>query len=97
MSTPQVPQQAPVLEAGGNWVKSSKQFWKDFRERAFATFWQGAGPILVAAQPSTDWSEVKIVSWAAIVGGVGAVLSMGKSLLFRNRGIKNSASASKKV
>ena len=96
MTTPD-PSTAPILEVSGSWVKSDKQFWKDFKERAFSTFWQGAGPILVAAQPTTNWSEVKIIGWAALVGGVGAVLSMGKSVIVRNRGIKNSASGSKKV
>ena len=77
--------------------KSAKQYWKDFRERAFSAFWQGATPVLIASQPTTDWSEVKIIAWAAFVGGVGAVFSMAKSMVVRNRGIKNSASANKSV
>lgn len=81
----------------GDLIKSSKQFWKDFRERAVNTFWQGAVPVLIAAPPTTDWSVLKSVTVAACVGGVGAVLSMAKSLIFRNRGVQNSASANRAV
>lgn len=93
MTTPE----PPVVEVGGNLVKSDNQFWNDFRERAIATFWQGAIPVLIVAQPTTDWSQIKVVIWAAIVGGGGAVLSMAKSLWARNRGIRNSASVSENV
>lgn len=78
-------------------VKTANVFWHDFRERALSTFWQGALPVLVAAQPTTDWSVLKSVLIAAAVGGAGAVLSMAKSLYVRRRGVKNSASASKIV
>lgn len=78
-------------------VKSAKQFWKDFSERAFNTFWQGAGVVLVAAPPTTDWSALKSIGAAALVGGGGAVLSMAKSLAFRKSGVVNSASAAKRV
>lgn len=93
MSNPSI---TPV-EAAGNWAKTARQFWKDVRERALSTFWQGAVPILVAAPPATDWSGAKTIAWAAIVGGGGAILSMAKSLIVRNRGVKNSASSSTKV
>jgi hypothetical protein len=85
------------VEAGGNWVKTAKQFWQDVRERALSTFWQGAVPVLVAAPPATDWSGAKTVGWAAIVGGGGAILSLAKSLYARNKGVKNSASLTKRV
>lgn len=91
-----VPSETPV-EAVGTWVKTAQQFWKDLTERALNTFWQGALPIVVAAAPATNWSEVKVIGWAAIVGGSGAVLSAAKSLWSRNRGVKNSASADSKV
>jgi hypothetical protein len=92
-----LPADQPVVVAGNTWVKTAKQYWKDFRERALSALWQGAVPILVAAPPATDWSAVKTVAWAAAVGGGAAVLSMAKSIVVRNRGVKNSASSSTKV
>lgn len=92
-----VPSEQPVKVAGNTWVKTAKQYWKDFRERALSTFWQAAIPILVAAPPATDWSGLKTVGWAVAVGAGGAVLSMAKSIVVRNRGVKNSASSSTKV
>lgn len=78
-------------------VKTGIIFWKDLRERAFSTFWQGAVPILVAAPPTTDWSTLKTVGWAATVGGGAAILSLVKSLVVRRRGVQNSASANTNV
>lgn len=78
-------------------VKTARVFWKDFQERAWSTFWQAGLVVLVAAQPTTDWSQLgKILAAAAVAGGA-AVLSMAKSLIVRNRGVKNSASSSKNV
>ncbi len=91
-----IPSDTPV-DVAGTIVKTASQFWKDLRERALSTFWQGAVPIVVAAAPATDWSEAKTIGWAAVVGGGGAVLSMVKSIAYRNRGVLNSASASDKV
>lgn len=78
-------------------VKTGKLFWKDFTERAVNTFWQGAAPSLAAIQLGTDWSVMKSVAFAAAVGGAGALLSMAKSLIVRDWGIVNSASATKSV
>lgn len=91
------PPAMPVVEAVGKLVKSDKLFWKDLRERAFSAFWQGAVPVILAAPPVTNWSEFRVVGWAVVMGGCGAVLSAGKSLLSRYRGIENSASSNKKV
>lgn len=82
---------------GHFWTRTAQQYWKDFRERAFSTFWQAAVPILIAAPPATNWGDIKTVSWAVVVGGAAAILSMVKSIIVRNRGIKNSASGSTKV
>jgi hypothetical protein len=86
-----------ISTAVSNGVKTVKQFWKDFYERAGSTFWQAAVPVLVAAPATTNWSALKIVGAAAFTAGCGALLSMAKSLIVRRRGIENSASASKSV
>lgn len=78
-------------------VKTAKVFWKDFRERAWSTFWQAFVAALIAAQPTTDWSQLGKILGAAAVAGVAALLSMTKSIVVRNRGVQNSASASKNV
>jgi hypothetical protein len=78
-------------------VKTAKVFWSDFRERAWATFWQAFVSTLAIAHPTTDWSELGKILAAGAVAGVAALLSMAKSIWARNRGIKNSASASKNV
>lgn len=96
MSTPQpaVPTPRRTVQTV---VKTAVIFWKDFSERAFSTFWQGAVPVLVAAPPTTDWSTMKTLGWAAVIGGGAAVLSMFKSLLVRRRGVQNSASGNPNV
>lgn len=72
-------------------------FWKDLGERALNTFWQGALPAFVGFQPTTDWSALKSVGVAAVIGGVGALLSALKSIAARHSGVKNSASLAKSV
>ena len=78
-------------------VRSANTFWKDFRERAIATFWQGLVAVLLVAQPTTDWSTLRTTAAAALAGGLMAVLSMAKSLIARKRGVLNSASTNRSV
>lgn len=78
-------------------VKTASVYWKDFRERAWSTFWQAFIASLALAQPTTDWSQLGKILAAAAVAGIAALLSMAKSLIVRNRGVKNSASSSKNV
>lgn len=91
------PAPVPVTPTVTSVIKTAKVYWSDFKERALSTFWQAAVPILVAAPPTLDWSAIKTVSWAAGVGGGGAILSMAKSIWARRRGINNSASSAKTV
>jgi hypothetical protein len=78
-------------------VKTSVTFWKDFKERAWNTAWQAFLAVLVGAQPTTDWSGLRSIVISAIVAAGAALLSMAKSLVVRNRGVQNSASADKAV
>lgn len=78
-------------------VKTARVFWGDLRERAVSTFWQAFLASLLMAQPASDWSQPNKVVAAGLVAGLAAVLSMAKSIVVRNRGIKNSASSSKNV
>lgn len=78
-------------------VKTARVFWKDFRERAWSTFWQAGLATLAASQPIGDWSDLRKLLTASAVAGGAALLSMAKSLIVRNRGVRNSASASKNV
>jgi hypothetical protein len=78
-------------------VKTARVFWKDFRERAWSTFWQAFVAVLALAHPTTDWSELGKILAAAVAAGIAALLSMAKSIVVRNRGVKNSASSSKNV
>lgn len=78
-------------------VKTAGVFWKDFRERALSTFWQGFVAVFVLAQPTTSWSAGKAILISALMGGAAAVLSMAKSLIVRQRGVSNSASSSSAV
>lgn len=91
-----VPAEGPV-EVNGTWVKTARQFWKDFRERAIRTAWQTFAAAIVAAQPATDWSGAESVLLSAAMGVGAALLSMVTSLFARNKGVKNSASTSSKV
>ena len=78
-------------------VKTGRVFWKDFRERAWSTFWQAFVATFLLTQPTTDWDQLNKVLAAAVTAGISALLSMAKSLIVRNRGVKNSASSSKNV
>lgn len=78
-------------------VKTAGVFWSDFRERAWSTFWQAFLAVLFVSQPTMDWTTMKSLVISAAVAGGAAVLSMAKSLIVRNKGIKNSASASNNV
>lgn len=78
-------------------VKTARVFWKDFRERAWSTFWQAFMAVLAGAQATTDWSQLGKILAAAVAAGIAALLSMAKSIIVRNRGVKNSASSSKNV
>lgn len=90
----------PVPEHPTRWqtvVKTAGVFWSDFRERAWSTFWQTFLSTLAISNPTTDWGTTKAIVVSAIFAGGAAVLSMAKALVVRNKGIKNSASASKNV
>lgn len=78
-------------------VKTARVFWKDFRERAWSTFWQAFVSTLALAHPTTNWGELTKILFAALAAAVAALLSMAKSIVVRNRGVKNSASSSKNV
>jgi hypothetical protein len=78
-------------------VKTARVFWKDFRERAWSTFWQAFVASLAGAHATTNWSELGKILVAGVVAGIAAMLSMAKSIVVRNRGVKNSASSSKSV
>jgi hypothetical protein len=78
-------------------AKSAKTFWKDFRERAISTFWQGMVSVLIVAAPTTDWSTLRTTAAAAVVAGGMALFSMAKSLVVRRRGVLNSASTDSSV
>jgi hypothetical protein len=100
MTTPPPAEPEQVPPPHTRWatvVKTSLTFWKDFRERAWSTAWQAFLATLIGAQPTTDWSGIKSLAISAVVAAGAAVLSMGKSLVVRNRGVKDSASADKAV
>jgi hypothetical protein len=78
-------------------VKTARVFRADFRERAVSTFWQTFVATMAMAQPTTNWSELERIFASSMAAGLAAVLSMAKSTIVRNRGIKNSASSSKNV
>lgn len=78
-------------------VKTARTFWKDFRERAWSTFWQAFVSTLALAHPTTDRSEIWKVLAAGAVAGMASLLAMAKAIIVRNRGIKNSASSTKVV
>jgi hypothetical protein len=91
MSTSEVPNKWQTV------VKTAKVFWADFRERAWATFWQAFVSTLAISHATTDWSELGKILIAAAGAGAAALLSMAKSIWARNKGVKNSASISKSV
>lgn len=91
MTHPDLPSEIHVA------VKSANTFWKDFRERAVSTFWQGMVSVLIVAAPTTNWSTLRTIGASAIAAGVASLFSMGKSLVVRNRGKLNSASANSSV
>lgn len=99
MTTPDITPAAPVPPTGLQLVptKNRRIFMKDMAERALSTFWQGAVSVLILAQPTTHWSELKTVGASALVGGLAAVASAGKSYFVRYQGIHNSTSASSSV
>lgn len=72
-------------------MKTSR-FWRDALERAARTFAQGAAGSLATGFLITDWSSLKVAAGAALVGGIGAVLSGGTSILATRRGETTSAS-----
>lgn len=89
--------EVPEPLTGVQLVKTRTQFVRDLLERAANTFWQGALPVLIAGPTALDWSGLKSLGIAAAVGGVGALLSAGKSWLARRKGVPNSASLAETV
>lgn len=81
----------------GKITRSNRNFNRDLVERALSTFWQGAAAVLIASNPTTNWSELRQIGAAAAIGGVASLLSVAKSNLVRYRGVENSASANNSV
>jgi heme A synthase len=73
-------------------VKTGKTYARDLLERVLATFLQAFIGGIVVTQPldASMW-------YAALTGGVGAVLALAKGLVARWRSLTNSASLAKGV
>ncbi|MEW2631776.1 hypothetical protein AB0903_08985 [Streptomyces sp. NPDC048389] len=73
-------------------VKTAATYGKDLLERVLATFLQSFLAGIVVTQPldGSMW-------YAALAGGVGAVLALVKGLIARVRDVTNSASLAKGV
>lgn len=73
-------------------VKTASAYGRDLLERVLATFLQAFIGGIVITQPldGSMW-------YAALAGGVGAVLALGKGLAARWRDVTNSASLAKGV
>ncbi|MFK4797779.1 hypothetical protein ACI3K5_03685 [Streptomyces sp. MPA0124] len=73
-------------------VKTASTFGRDLLERVLATFLQSfiGGVVVTTPLDGSMW-------YAALAGGVGAVLALGKGLVARWRDVTNSASLAKGV
>lgn len=82
----------PSLPTSDVVLKSAQTYARDLTERVLTTFLEAFIGGIVITQPlnGSMW-------YAALGGGVGAVLSFGKGLLARLRSEKNSASLAKGV
>ncbi|MFD5050885.1 hypothetical protein ACFWMH_10640 [Streptomyces tendae] len=73
-------------------VKTASTFGRDLLERVISTFLQAfiGGVVITTPLDGSMW-------YAALAGGVGAVLALGKGLVARWRDVTNSASLAKGV
>lgn len=73
-------------------VKTASTFGRDLLERVISTFLQAfiGGIVVTTPLDGAMW-------YAALAGGVGAVLALGKGLIARWRDVTNSASLAKGV
>jgi hypothetical protein len=73
-------------------VKTAASYGRDLLERVLATFLQSfiGGVVVTTPLDGSMW-------YAALAGGVGAVLALGKGLVARWRDVTNSASLAKGV
>ncbi|MFH8528100.1 hypothetical protein ACH4GE_06695 [Streptomyces tendae] len=73
-------------------VKTASTFGRDLLERVLSTFLQAfiGGVVVTTPLDGSMW-------YAALAGGVGAVLALGKGLVARWRDVTNSASLAKGV
>ncbi|MET7321341.1 hypothetical protein [Streptomyces sp. NPDC005549] len=73
-------------------VKTAASYGRDLLERVLSTFLQTFIGGIVITQPldASMW-------YAALAGGIGAVLALGKGLIARWRDVTNSASLAKGV
>jgi hypothetical protein len=82
----------PNLPGAETVIKTASTYGRDLLERVLTTFLQAFIGGVVITQPlnGSMW-------YAALAGGVGAVLAFGKGLFARLRGATNSASLAKGV
>lgn len=73
-------------------VKTAASYGRDLLERVLATFLQAfiGGVVVTTPLDGSMW-------YAALAGGVGAVLALGKGIVARWRDVTNSASLAKGV
>jgi hypothetical protein len=73
-------------------VKTASAYGRDLLERVVSTFLQAfiGGIVVTTPLDGSMW-------YAALAGGVGAVLALGKGLVARWRDVTNSASLAKGV
>ncbi|MGX1512245.1 hypothetical protein [Streptomyces collinus] len=73
-------------------VKTAGTYGRDLLERVLSTFLQTfiGGIVITTPLDGSMW-------YAALAGGVGAVLALGKGLIARVRDVTNSASLAKGV
>jgi hypothetical protein len=73
-------------------VKTAGTYGRDLAERVITTFLQSfiGGIVVTTPLDGSMW-------YAALAGGVGAVLALGKGLIARWRDVTNSASLAKGV
>lgn len=82
----------PPLPTTETVIKTAGTYGRDLLERTLTTFLQSfiAGVVVTRPLDGSMW-------YAALAGGVGAVLAFGKGLLARLRGATNSASLARGV
>ncbi|MEU4348317.1 hypothetical protein [Streptomyces sp. NPDC023838] len=82
----------PSLPTADTVIKTGKTYARDLTERVLTTFLQAFIAGFAVSQPldGSMW-------YAALSGGVGAVLALAKGLFARLRSVTNSASLAKGV